>query len=733
MATLVLTAVGSAIGGPFGGAIGAALGQQVDSALFAPKSREGPRLKELDVQISSYGSQIPACFGKMRVAGTVIWATNLVERRAKTGGGKGRPSTVNYSYSVSMAVALSSRPILRVGRIWADGNLIRGSAGDLKVDTQLRLYNGHGDQQLDPLMASAENFLQCPAYRGIAYAMFEDLQLADFGNRVPSLTFEIFEREDTVPITEIFHAATNGVVRGESQQLVSGFALSGATAREPLTLLNDSFSLECRTQGRELIIKDCQQSPDEPCSIVPIMSENAARFDRPRETIEPASRLPHVMTLRYFDSERDYQTSLQRSFRGQFSAIDHNIELPAVLDTAKAKQIVEQRLLERHAKRRSWRGDVALRKEKLFPGDHFVDDTGGRWQILQIEHRFGSAQIVARASGASAIFPVNEASPGRIVPSPDVLIGDTRICVVELPIIGLTDPGKPIVAVYAGGTGAGWRRAALSLRDNSARIDIGATAQSAIIGSLLEPLAPHTPHLIDERRGLRVRMVNAGMDIANRSGSPLDGDAPIFWLSGEFIRYGNCEDLGNGVYRFSRLLRGCFGSEDAVLHHPISAPFVLINSDSAHIIDERMFGAGDLVQVEALGLGDSIPVTGIARIKSLAITPLAPVHGHMNRAQDNGLLVRWIRRSRIDNGWKDGVDQVMAEEREQYRVALFAQQNLVGEWVVDSPEFTLSGSQCSEMGLDGLANLTAEIRQSGRYAQSSPAVIHLPSSSAHAG
>ncbi len=93
MATLVLTAVGSALGGPIGGAIGAALGRQADSLLFAPKARQGPRLKELEVQTSSYGTQIPAVLGTMRVAGTVIWATDLIERRTKSGGGKGRPST----------------------------------------------------------------------------------------------------------------------------------------------------------------------------------------------------------------------------------------------------------------------------------------------------------------------------------------------------------------------------------------------------------------------------------------------------------------------------------------------------------------------------------------------------------------------------------------------------------------------------------------------------------------
>ncbi|RZT57170.1 hypothetical protein EV283_1230 [Sphingomonas sp. BK036] len=72
MATLVLTAVGSAVGGPIGGAIGALIGQAVDHTVFAPARREGPRLVELAVQTSSYGSQIPKLFGTMRVAGTVI-------------------------------------------------------------------------------------------------------------------------------------------------------------------------------------------------------------------------------------------------------------------------------------------------------------------------------------------------------------------------------------------------------------------------------------------------------------------------------------------------------------------------------------------------------------------------------------------------------------------------------------------------------------------------------------
>lgn len=84
MATLVLTAVGTVIGGPIGGAIGSIVGQAIDRATWAaPKPRQGPRLVELGVQTSSYGTQIPKVFGTMRMAGCVIWSTDLIERRCK--------------------------------------------------------------------------------------------------------------------------------------------------------------------------------------------------------------------------------------------------------------------------------------------------------------------------------------------------------------------------------------------------------------------------------------------------------------------------------------------------------------------------------------------------------------------------------------------------------------------------------------------------------------------------
>ena len=156
MATLVFSAIGTLIGGPVGGAIGAYIGQQVDSAIIGGPNVQGPRLNDLSVSTSSYGAAIPRHFGQMRVAGSIIWATDLAEHAQTQGGGKGSTSVTSYSYTSSFAVALSSRPLKGIGRIWADGVLLRGAAGDLKVGGALTFYPGDHSQMPDPTIAGNE-------------------------------------------------------------------------------------------------------------------------------------------------------------------------------------------------------------------------------------------------------------------------------------------------------------------------------------------------------------------------------------------------------------------------------------------------------------------------------------------------------------------------------------------------------------------------------------------------
>lgn len=196
MATLVLGAAGGALGsafGPAGGilgrAAGALAGYAIDQALFGTKRKvEGPRLSDLEVQASTEGETIPRVYGRTRLAGQIIWATDFEEvRKTEEQGGKGGPqvTVTEYSYFANFAVALCEGPIIKIGRIWADGSLIDQSAFTLRV------YPGDTAQEADSLILARQG-AAAPAYRGTAYVVFERMPLADFGNRLPQLSFEVF-------------------------------------------------------------------------------------------------------------------------------------------------------------------------------------------------------------------------------------------------------------------------------------------------------------------------------------------------------------------------------------------------------------------------------------------------------------------------------------------------------------------------------------------------------------
>ncbi len=210
MATLVLAAAGAwagsamgfgAIGVIAGRAIGALAGAAVDGMIFGGTKQhvEGPRLDDLQVMGSAEGSVIPRVYGTVRLAGQMIWATNLIEETETTtttqggkGGGSVTTTTTTYHYFANFAVGLCEGEVAAVTRIWADGKPM-----DLSQVTW-RLYRGTEDQQPDPLIAGVQGMDAAPAYRGLAYVVFERLPLERYGNRIPQLSFEVVRPVDDV-------------------------------------------------------------------------------------------------------------------------------------------------------------------------------------------------------------------------------------------------------------------------------------------------------------------------------------------------------------------------------------------------------------------------------------------------------------------------------------------------------------------------------------------------------
>jgi hypothetical protein len=323
MATLVLGAVGSAVGGALlpggvsilgttltgaalGGAFGSIGGSVIDQALLGPLASssgqtridQGPRLFDLKLGASSEGAPLPRIYGRMRVPGQLIWATRFKEdvivTTQTTGGGQAKggknlfdqPSagahgkndtvqSIEYRYYANAAYAICEGEITRVGRIWADGQELDQS------NLTIRVYRGSEDQVADSLIAGKEGGSdETPAYRGTAYVVFDNLPLAEFGNRLPQLNFEVFRAVDDfekivravtlIPSAGEFVYEDDSVIRIDTGQTISEnlhTAQGGTDWKVALNQLEDQLpnvgrvSLVVSWFGTDLRIGQCEVRP----------------------------------------------------------------------------------------------------------------------------------------------------------------------------------------------------------------------------------------------------------------------------------------------------------------------------------------------------------------------------------------------------------------------------------------------------------------------------------------
>lgn len=226
-----------------GGSIGNAVGRAVDPGRLA----NGPRSYDLSVSNSANGISIPFGYGVYRVGSNIIWSPGMVEHRHDEDNCMA-PDQTTYSYTASFAAAFGEGPA-RLKKVWGDtkviydrdyeawepaawdpeipytvGMTVKYTAGGYTywraVMTSLNeppgtSYWGHyawdpwnwsptppkytaptwhpGSQTQDPdaTIQATEGAANTPAFRGLAYAVWEDLPLADFGNRIPAIRAEI--------------------------------------------------------------------------------------------------------------------------------------------------------------------------------------------------------------------------------------------------------------------------------------------------------------------------------------------------------------------------------------------------------------------------------------------------------------------------------------------------------------------------------------------------------------
>lgn len=721
MATLVLTTIGSVIGGPVGGAIGAVIGNAVDrNILFKPKGREGPRLTELKLQTSSYGTQIPRLFGTMRIGGCVIWSTDLIESRSTSSNGKGQPSTTNYSYSASFAVALSARRIMGVGRIWADGKLLRGAGGDFKSATGFRLHLGDEGQAADPLIAAAEGAGLTPAHRGIAYAVFEHFQLADYGNRIPSLTFEVIADAGPVTVGAIAADVSDGVIDGDDAgQALGGFAAYGDSVRgvvETLAVAGGAWFAPVAGGIRMRAGLASERALADGDTV----AAGSSRGKHGR-AIAALETVPQSVVLAHYDPARDFQTGVQQARRPGAGRREERVEMPAAIDAGAAKTMAEAVLSQAEAARE--RRTVTLGWDALdvLPGACVtIAGVGGVWRVSgwAFERSVVRLECVRLAAGTLPIA----GSPGRVLSAPDVTAGATLLAAFETLPLDESLLRAPRITIVAAGSAPGWRRAALSysLDAGAHWTSFGATAAPGVIGRIVTLPGVSRAALLDRRNAFEVELAHAAMALTSADRGAIDAGANLALVGDELLQFGTAEQIGPARWRLSGLWRGRRATEAGIGMQLAGDRFVLIEPESALSLDLPLSALGGEVRILASGIGDTAgPVAMRVPVAGTAILPPSPVALRGSELGNGDVAVRWIRRSRTGWRWIDGVDAPLGEEREAYRITLLRDDGSARTIETAAPALLVTAAERA-------GGVMLSVRQIGALGESAAVAIRLP-------
>lgn len=750
MATLVLAAGGAAAGGAIGGTVlgvsaatiggfvGATVGGAIDRSLFAPSATmQGPRLDDLRIQTSSYGSLIAQLHGpENRVSGNVIWTSGLKEeevRETQSGGkgGGGSTTTVTYLYSMSVAVGIGEGPIGAVGRIWADGKLLADFRED--IDTmaaagfawpyvsgsdarfrQITIYNGNETQQPNSLIEAAEGVGQVPAHRGLAYAVIEELQLADFGNRLPNLTFEVVaERSVTVGQVISRLATRSGLAEHNAKAVTAnlrGLAIRNmTTARSVIEPLARVYRFDASEGFGEIRFIPLDRLP---IAKVPRgrLAAHEGGGDKPPDrsiTMANAFELPRAVELTYADPARDYQSNTQRSRRiAAAGTAVTTVETPVVLDAGQAKEAVEA------IHRRAWHGrqrfEIALPGlyAELTAGDGIVvEDETGREFTLRAARVTNSRALVLQVEGVSGVLDAGLARSGAapavdetVIPGPAQVFAEF----MDLPPLRDVDDTSGVY-LAAGSQASAWRGvvAYISTDGGTNYSAFHTIPGNAIMGTAVTALAAAATETWDRVGTVRVSLADAGFGLETVTDMQVLGGANAALLGDEIVQFTTAVQVDASTWDLSGLLRGRRGTESAVGGHAAGERFVLLTGGAIERKSVDLSEVGQQRHYKFVPFGAELAdVTAeTATYRAAALRPFSPVHirGIRNGAGD--LTISWVRRTRIGGAWQDGQDVPLAEQSESYEVDIMDGSDVVRTLTAAGPEAVYSAAdQTADFG-----------------------------------
>jgi len=249
---------GAPAGAAWGFAIGSAIGG-IAGQVFWPEKADvntppPPQPHETRLQFSSWGMAIPIQYGSGRMAGNIIYMSDIVETITRS---KHRQDGVRYyemvkTYTATFAIAFCEE-IEAILRIWVNNKIFVDyrdpsspyyptgdsalQAGNLSTSiarqaAYFTIYHGTETQTSNPAISALLTAAETPAYRGTCYIVFIDFPIGEFSG-IPNIEIEVG------PASEITYSE-KAYTPGAAPDMGWVWALNGALRTDWINVGRDS-------------------------------------------------------------------------------------------------------------------------------------------------------------------------------------------------------------------------------------------------------------------------------------------------------------------------------------------------------------------------------------------------------------------------------------------------------------------------------------------------------------
>lgn len=399
--------------------------------------------------------------------------------------------------------------------------------------------------------------------------------------------------------------------------------------------------------------------------------------------------LPQQVTISYSNLDAAYQTSAEIAQRIVTPSVNKvGAELPIAMTATQAARIADAWMYQAYAGRTSMKFKLSRQYAALEPCDVVTVTDGVQTFTARITSKMDEGGVYAfEAENENGIqYNSNAQGAGNVPPVTQIsLIADSVAELIDTAIMRDQDDDAGFYAALAPRSPNGrWGGAVLltgSLSDPTN--ELGGVTRMGVIGTILNALpatnlsgavdAVQAPNFFDESIFIDVQL-NRG-ELESKSVAEIFNLENAAVIGNEIIQFRDAVLTGDRQYRLTGILRGRRGTEDlAAVSKPAGTRFVLMSGEDGILRpDLGTLGIGVQGGYRAVTIGGIVQQADIQLFTNSArgLKPYAPRRAYGWKTS-TGVSYRWTRRSRIDGGWRNGVDVPIGEATEAYTIYMRA-------------------------------------------------------------